>query len=84
MELKLNTIYNEDCLVGLKRVPDNFVDLVITDPPYGIKFGTNEGLYNRPKEGVLAGYVDVSESNYEQFSYDWICECCKRSIKPWI
>lgn len=32
----LNKIYNEDCLVGIKNIPDNFVDLVIIDPPYDI------------------------------------------------
>lgn len=33
--LTLNTIYNEDCLETMKRMPDGFVDLVVTDPPYG-------------------------------------------------
>jgi len=32
--MKTNIIYNEDCLEGLKRLPDNSVDLVLTDPPY--------------------------------------------------
>jgi len=27
-------IYNEDCLITMKRMPDNFVDFVITSPPY--------------------------------------------------
>ena len=35
--MNLNTIYNEDCLETMKRMPDNFVDLIVTDPPYGIK-----------------------------------------------
>lgn len=29
-----NLIYNEDCIIGLKRLPDNSVDCVLTDPPY--------------------------------------------------
>lgn len=33
--MELNTIYNEDCLETMKRMPDNFVDLVLTDLPYG-------------------------------------------------
>ena len=37
----LNTIYNEDCQIGIKRIPDNYVDLVIIDPPYLIKYKTN-------------------------------------------
>lgn len=28
-------IYN-DCLAGMKNLPDNSIDLVLTDPPYGI------------------------------------------------
>ena len=32
--LKLNTIYNENCIDTMASMPDNFVDLVITSPPY--------------------------------------------------
>lgn len=32
--IELNKIYNEDCLEGMKRIPDNSIDLVVTDPPY--------------------------------------------------
>lgn len=39
--MELNTIYNEDCLETMKRMPDNFVDLVLTDPPYGIGIAKN-------------------------------------------
>lgn len=35
-DIELNTIYNEDCLETMKRMPDNFVDLIVTDPPYGL------------------------------------------------
>ena len=33
--VKLNTIYNEDCLVGMKRIPDGSIDMILTDLPYG-------------------------------------------------
>lgn len=29
-------IYNKDCLEGMKKIPSNIVDLVVTDPPYGL------------------------------------------------
>lgn len=32
--MELNKIYNEDCLEGMKLIPDNSVDLIVTDPPY--------------------------------------------------
>lgn len=31
-----SVVYNEDCLEGLKRFSDNYFDLAIVDPPYGI------------------------------------------------
>ena len=32
--VEINTIFNEDCCETMKRMPDNFVDLVVTSPPY--------------------------------------------------
>ena len=31
-----SVVYNEDCVEGLKRFSDNYFDLAIVDPPYGI------------------------------------------------
>ena len=31
-----NVIYNEDCLIGMDRIDDKSVDLILTDLPYGI------------------------------------------------
>ena len=33
--IELNKIYNEDCLVGMKKIPDESVDCIICDLPYG-------------------------------------------------
>lgn len=35
-KIELNTIYNEDCLQGMKRIPDGAVDCIICDLPYGV------------------------------------------------
>src|SRR5699024_1085882 len=32
--MKLNKIYNEDNITFIKRIPDDFVDLTVTSPPY--------------------------------------------------
>lgn len=32
--MELNQIYNESCLDTMNKMPDNFVDLVVTSPPY--------------------------------------------------
>lgn|ERR1035437_4379779 len=32
--METNKIYNEDCLETMSRMPDNFVDMTLTSPPY--------------------------------------------------
>lgn len=34
LKMDLNTIYNENCLETLRRMPDEFLDCVVTSPPY--------------------------------------------------
>lgn len=41
MEDLMNKIHNIDCLEFMKQVPDNYFDLVLTDPPYGIGISSN-------------------------------------------
>ena len=31
----LSDVYNEDCIEVMKTIPDNSIDAIITDPPYG-------------------------------------------------
>ena len=33
--------YNMDCMAGMKEFPDQYFDLAIVDPPYGISIGAN-------------------------------------------
>ena len=50
--MRMNYIDNIDCLQGMKEIPDNSVDLVLADPPYGIDFQSNrikEPKRRRPK-----------------------------------
>lgn len=32
--MKLNKIYNEDCLETMAKMPNDFIDLIVTSPPY--------------------------------------------------
>jgi len=52
MTIEINKIYNMDCLEGLKQMEDNSVDLVITDPPYGMSFQSN---YRKEKHLEIIG-----------------------------
>ena len=39
--IELNKIYNEDCLEGMKRIPDKSIDMILTDPPYMMNYQSN-------------------------------------------
>jgi len=45
-------LINGDCLEQMKRLPDNSVDSVVTDPPYGISFMAKKWDYDVPKVEV--------------------------------
>lgn len=51
MEDILNKIFNEDMLKGIAQVPNDFVDLIVTDPPYclGKDYGNNSDKL-KPKD----------------------------------
>lgn len=34
MEKIKNKIFNENCLIGIKKIPNNSIDLIVADPPY--------------------------------------------------
>lgn len=36
MKKVINKIFNEDCLIGMKRIPDGSVDMILCDLPYGV------------------------------------------------
>lgn len=33
--MEINKIYNEDCIIGMQRIPDKSIDAIICDLPYG-------------------------------------------------
>lgn len=50
--MRLNYIDNIDCLEGLKEIPDNSVDVIVTDPPYFISMG-HAGSKTNAKSGEM-------------------------------
>ena len=32
--MEIDKIFNQDCIEGMKGIPDESVDLIVTDPPY--------------------------------------------------
>lgn len=60
--MPISEVYNEDCLIGMKRYPDKYFELAIVDPPYGI----GEDGRNNHTRGVLCNSKDYkSKSRYD-------------------
>jgi site-specific DNA-methyltransferase (adenine-specific) len=75
-------VYNQSCIEGMQEhVADNSVDLIFTDPPYGIKGDELDVHYHRDESNVVPGYVDVPNNEYAEFSLKWINEC-ERVLRP--
>lgn len=73
-KFSLNKIYNQDCLDGMKDIPDKKIDLVITDPPFAIDFKSKKANYNRIASRVLPGYNEIKSKDYYNFTYNWMNE----------
>jgi len=69
MSLEINKIYNEDCVIGMKKITSESVDIIICDPPYNIgkDFGNNSDKQ--------------SMDDYLLWCDVWIQECL-RILKP--
>lgn len=59
--MELDVIYNQDCLEGMKKLPDNSIDLVVIDPPYEISAGGNGGAFGVEKRSYHAEVKTLSE-----------------------
>ena len=53
--IELDTIYNEDCLEGMQRIPDGTIDAVICDLPYGTMKGAAVGAW----DGTQCDWDDI-------------------------
>ena len=57
-----------DCLELMKNIPDGSVDLVLTDPPYGIAFQSN---HRKEK------YNEIQNDKSLEWLERYISECCR-------
>lgn len=66
------SVISGDCISGMAAMPASCVDLVVTDPPFAIRFKAGRSNYNRKAGNVLPGYMDVEREDYAAFSRAWI------------
>lgn len=76
-----------DCLLGMKSLPDESVDLIITDPPYNIsKENDNRDRSKlsspimRRESPLTYDFGEWDNRNREEFisfTKQWLKECCR-------
>ena len=65
---------NTDCFNYMKTLPDESVDLIVTDPPYGISFDASNHMDN-------VDWDKMGDIEYEEFLDKLLAECY-RILKP--
>ena len=76
--METDRIYNLDCMVGMKDIPDGSVDLIIMDPPYDFGSGSGAGSFGynaRPNTHQL-------DSISKGISNDVLDECMRVMRTP--
>lgn len=85
--IELNKVHNEDCLAGMKNIDDNFIDTIITSPPYNKKglAGGKTNVGNQLWKKFNIDYEDyddnMDESDYQKWQIEILNECF-RVMKP--
>jgi DNA modification methylase len=74
--IKLDKIYNTDCLVGMKQIPDGTIDLCVTDPPYLIET-QGGGIYTQEDKQYVKELEDIKDG-FRTEILDELCRVMKR------
>ena len=83
-------LYHGDCLEELKKIPDNSVDSIVTDPPYGLSNTKPQQVADVLKAWVTGDTVSVPAKKGGFMGKDWdsfvpppaVWEECMRVLKP--
>jgi len=67
---EINSIYNMDCLEGMRLIDDKSIDLIVTDPPYKVtargNAGNSGGMMQKKlsMKGKIFEYNDIKPIDY--------------------
>lgn len=71
-------VFNMDCIEGMKQYPDNYFELAIVDPPYGI--GANKMTLGNGKKKIFRGNNDWDLNIPSQDYWSELFRCSKNQI----
>lgn len=75
-EIKLNSIYQGDCVEVMRKLPQGSIDMIFADPPYNMQL---RGDLHRPDNSKVDAVDDhwdqfSSYAEYDQFTREWLTE----------
>ena len=84
-QIQTNQIIKEDCINFLRNLPNNCIDLIITDPPYGdnIRYGWNNKKIQNNKNRIqqLRNDKEILRMRMDKLKnkdYDYIAEHARK------
>jgi len=80
--MELNKIYNMDCLDGMKQIPDDSIDCVITSPPYNYNLRIHYGEYGGRSVNDHNKYGKMYDDALSMDDYfEWQKECIEQMLR---
>ncbi len=74
--LEINKIYNEDCLIGMQKIKDNSIDMILCDLPYGVTQNKWDSLI------PLNDFIIIKIGNKVKYlsEDEYMLQCYKKGI----
>lgn len=66
MDLVRNRIFHKDCFKLMEQLPDESVSLILTDPPYGIRY---QNQFTQRRHPPIAGDGGIDYGRFAKESY---------------
>jgi site-specific DNA-methyltransferase (adenine-specific) len=76
-----------DCLEGMKNIPDKIIDLIVTDPPYGLNYNNGdmaslwEAIFNGDKSRMVPRPIANDDEETAMKLFEDFLKTAKRILK---
>ena len=60
----LDNIFNEDVINMMKKLPDNSIDMIYSDPDYNVGIKYNNNIYTKKFENYIEWYIELAKESF--------------------
>lgn len=78
--LPINSIINEDCLTFIPTLPNESIDIIVTDPPYAISSGNKLAMKNVKKQKGFGGDWNIINEDWDTFFFLDYCVLIEKML----